>query len=86
MNKIALTIAAVATLGLAACGGAETDAANDVNAVSELDATANEALVDVNAADAVNAADVALDNAGAAVENAGEAVANAGEAAATNAQ
>lgn len=83
MNKIALTIAAVATLGLAACGGAETDAANDVNAVSELDATANEALVDVNAADAVNAADVALDNA-AVDANATDAAAV--DANATNAQ
>lgn len=84
MNKIALTIAAVATLGLAACGGADNEAANDANAVTELDAAANEAVVDVNAADAVNAADVALDANAVVDANATDAVAN--EAAATNAQ
>ena len=85
MKKIALTVAAVASLGLVACGGgAETAATNDTNTVTDLGATGDEAVADVNAAasDAVNAADAALDNAGEAVENASDAVANLGEAAA----
>ena len=89
MKKIALTIAAVATLGLAACNNTADDATvNDANAVTEMDATTDEALTDVNAAatDAMNAADVALDNAGAAVDNAAGAVENAADAVEANAQ
>jgi hypothetical protein len=87
MKKIALTIAAVASLGLAACNGADTTAdANNTAETTDLGDTGNEAVADVNAAagDAMNAADAALDNAGEAVENASEAVENAAEA--TNAQ
>lgn len=81
MKKIALTIAAVASLGLAACGGepAETN-----EALTDMNAT-DEAVMDVNAATAE--ADNALDNAAEAVDNASEAVENVADAAAdTNAQ
>lgn len=83
MKKIALTIAAVASLGLTACGGGETTTAEANNTVeaTDLNMTTDEAVADVNAAagDAMNAADAALDNAGEAVENASEAVENAAE-------
>ena len=63
MNKIALTVAAVATLGLAACNGAETEntAANTVD--TDMNMTTDNAMMDVNAAatDAQNAADAALE-------------------------
>jgi hypothetical protein len=76
VKKIALTIAAVAVLGLAACNKAETDTTNDANVVTEMNATADEAVADINAASAdLNAADVAVDNAAAAVDNASDAVA-----------
>jgi outer membrane lipoprotein-sorting protein len=74
MNKIALTIAAVASLGLAACTAEEPAETNE--AVTDMNAT-DEAVEDVNAA---VAADVALDNAAEAVENASEAVENVAEA------
>jgi hypothetical protein len=89
VKKIALTMAAVASLGLAACNAADTDAdANNTAEATDLGDTTNEAVTDVNAAatDAMNAADAALDNAGQAVENAGEAVENAAEAVETNGQ
>ena len=87
MKKIALI--AVATLGLAACGGndAETNAVNTTE-TTDYNMTTDNTMTDVNAAatDAQNAADAALDNAGAAIENAGEAVDNAAEAVEANAQ
>ena len=91
MKKIALTIAAVATLGLAACNNTADDATvNDANAVTEMDATTDAALTDVNGAAtdaaAMNAADAALDNAAAAAENTVEAVENAADAVEANAQ
>ena len=71
MKKIALTIAAVATLGLAACNGASDEVANDTNtAVTDMDATT----------------DAALDNAAAAAENTVDAVENAADAVEANAQ
>lgn len=87
MKKIALTIAAVATLGLAACNDAATTETNEANIVAtDLEATGEEAIADVDAAaaDAMNAADAALDNAGQAVDNAAEAVDTAAEEVATN--
>ena len=82
MKKIALTFAAVASLGLVACGGNEPAETNE--AVTDMNA-ADEAVMDVNAATAE--ADNALDNAAEAVENASEAVENVADAAAeTNAQ
>lgn len=88
VKKIALTIAAVATLGLAACNNAATET-NEANvAATDLEATSNEAMMDVDAAaneaSALNAANAELDNAGQAVENASEAVENAAEEVATN--
>lgn len=86
MKKIALTVAAIATLGLAACGGGETE--NTTANTADYNTTADNATMDVNAAatDAQNAADAALDNAGAAIDNAGAAVENAAEATEANAQ
>jgi ABC-type uncharacterized transport system auxiliary subunit len=83
VKKIALI--AVATLGLAACGGNEAET-NTVNTTEDYNVTADNMMTDVNAAatDAQNAADAALDNAGAAIDNAGEAVENAAEAVETN--
>ena len=87
MMKSALI--AVATLGLAACGGgneAENSSAN--TAETDYNMTTENTTTDVNAAatDAQNAADAALDNAGAAIDNAGEAVENASDAVEANAQ
>src|SRR3546814_12415461 len=80
---MSVTMAAEATLGLGACSGrAQDEIAMDTNAaVTDMEATTDEALTDVNAAatDAMNAADAALDNAGEAVENAGKAVEIAAE-------
>ncbi len=75
MKKIALTLVAVSALGLAACEGrdARTDNAADTN----MDATANEAYGDVNAAEA---AENALDSAANAIDTAGESVENAADA------
>ena len=88
MKKIALITAAVASLGLAACGG-NNEAGNEAKtAETNMEATGNEAVADVNAAagDAVNAAETALDEAGNAVENASDAVANVADNASGNAQ
>jgi hypothetical protein len=87
VKKIALI--AVATLGLAACGGgneAENTSAN--TAETDYNMTSENTTMDVNAAatDAQNAADAALDNAGAAIENPGEAVENASDAVEANTQ
>ena len=84
VKNFAMTIAAVASLGLAACGGAEEDAevvaGEEVGApVAPVDATADEALTDVNAA-AGAAAENALDNASQSIENASESIENASEA------
>ncbi len=79
MKKIALTLAAVAALGVAACTN-QADEANSAENVSDLGMAENEAMDDVNVAanDAasINAAENALDNAGAAIDNASDAVAN----------
>jgi hypothetical protein len=82
MKKIVLITAAVASLGLAACGG-KTEATNEANtAETNTEATTNEAVSDTNAAssDAVTAADNALDSAGNALSAAGNAVENSAEA------
>lgn len=81
MKKIALTLAAVASLGLAACDNGATDTANEANGVTEMDATTNEAIVDVNAA----AADAAVDNVVADVSNTADNASDAVENAAENA-
>jgi hypothetical protein len=73
MKKIALTVAVLASFGLAACGGGGDEAA-DVNAATDLNMTTEEALGDLNAA---TEADNALDNAANAVDNAAMAVDNA---------
>ena len=57
MKKIALTIAAVATLGLAACNGAETTEANTAEEEAKLNEAAamlDEAPDDLGAAEANN--------------------------------
>ena len=76
MKKIALTVAALASLGLAACQPKGEEA--DTNATN-VEATTENAVEDVNAAAdaALNAADSALDNASNSVDNASEAVENA---------
>jgi hypothetical protein len=76
MKKIALTVAAFASLGLVACGGGTEEA--DTNATNVV-ATSENAVEDVVAAEnaAINAADNALDDAANAVDNASDAVANA---------
>lgn len=87
VKKIALI--AVATLGLAACGGAETENTAANTAVeTDYNMTTDNMMMDVNAAatDAQNAADAALDNAGAAIDNAAESVENAADAVEENAQ
>lgn len=94
MNKFALTIAAIATLGLAACDtnkGADnavvTEGEVNAAATSNMEATMNETEVDVNVAEgesALNAANDELDNASKAVENASEAVEDAAEEATVN--
>lgn len=76
VKKIALTLVAVATLGLAACGtDNNTNEATDAN----VEATANETLTDLDNAQV--AADNALDALSNTAENAGEAVENVVEAA-----
>jgi protein involved in sex pheromone biosynthesis len=62
MKKIALTVAAFASLGLVACSGGADEA--DTN-VTNVEATTENAVEDVTTAEnaAVNAADNALDNA-----------------------
>ena len=78
VKKFALI--AVATLGLAACGGNETEN-TAVNTTEDYNVTADNAVMDVNAAatDQLNAADAALDNAAEDLSNAGEAVEEAAE-------
>ena len=77
MKKIALTMVAVATLGLAACTGGET--ANNTANESE---TTNEANADVgNAIDAQNAASDALNTVVNTGSDAADAVGNAAGAA-----
>ena len=80
VKKIALTLVAVSALSLAACQGAENEAAEATN---EVEATANEADLDVNASEAAeNALDAAAnltDQAGEAIENAAEATEEAAE-------
>ena len=89
MKKIALTIAAVASLGLAACSGNQGGTENNTSEANTAETT-NEATADTNAAsadaNAVTAAENALDQAGNAVENASEAVSNVAENTTTNAQ
>lgn len=64
MKKLALTVAAFASLGLVACGDAAPEA--DTNATN-VEATTENAVEDVTTAEnAVNAADNALENAVAA--------------------
>lgn len=70
MNKTSIiAVAFAATLGLTACGGAKTEAENNVvEAAADLNATVDAAEADLNAA---------LDNAADATANAADAVANA---------
>ena len=80
MKKIGLTLVAVATLGLAACGGANNEAGNntaDVNA-TEYEA-GNDLNASVNEAEAVNDTNNALDSVGNAVSNTASDVGNAAE-------
>ncbi|MBV8686928.1 MAG: hypothetical protein JOZ90_07030 [Alphaproteobacteria bacterium] len=87
MKKIAITAAAVAALGLAAC---TSNSSTDANNTADINATGTAAEVDVNAAAvdanaAVDNTNSALDNAGATIGNAatdaGNAVANTADAA-----
>lgn len=78
MKKISLALVAVASLGVAACNGADEAATNDTNMV-DLGDTGNEAVADVNAA-AADAANTALDAAVAADNAAEDAVNAAGNA------
>jgi hypothetical protein len=83
MKKIALITVTVASLALAACGGND-DSANMANAAeTNMEATSNEAVSDVNAAagDVATGTDNSLDAAGNALENGASAVGNAAEAA-----
>lgn len=75
MKKIVmLSVVAAASLGLAACSKSEDAAANATNeAVLDVNATAAEAMSDINAA-AENVADAAAN-----VENAADVVANAAD-------
>ena len=79
MKKIAMTLVAVATLGLAACNASTDEAAN--NAV-DVNMTENEADIDVNTAAGAAAANSALDSVGNTLEDAGNAVENTAEDAA----
>jgi uncharacterized protein YcfL len=75
MKKIVmLSVVAAASLGLAACSKSEDATANAANeAVMDVNATAAEAMTDINAA-AENVADAAAN-----VENAADAVSNAAD-------
>ncbi|HEY0411966.1 MAG TPA: hypothetical protein VGD66_02345 [Allosphingosinicella sp.] len=83
MKKIALTLAAVAALGVAACTPKTDDAANngaDLNATENAAAVdVNGAAVDANSTTAVDATNSALDSAG---NTLGNAATDAGNAAA----
>jgi len=75
MKKLALTVTVLASLGLAACGGATEEA--DTNATN-LEVTTENAVEDVSVAEnAANVADNALDNAADAASNGAEAATNA---------
>lgn len=78
MKKIALTVAAVAAFGLAACNSNADDTHNNT---ADYNTTENEALEDVNASanDAGAATDNALDSVGNTIENAASDVGNAAE-------
>ena len=88
MKKIALSLAAVAALGVAACNPANE--ANMADNATDMNLAGSEAIDDVNMAAndaaAVNATDDALDNAasdaGNSVSNGANAVENAAEDAA----
>lgn len=75
MNKLALTVTVLASLGLAACGGNTEEA--DTN-VTNIEATTENAVEDVTVAEdaAINAADNALENAAEATNEAAAAVDN----------
>ena len=60
MKKIALTVAVLASIGLAACKPSTESA--DTNTATDINATTEEGVTDVNAA-ATEAADNALDDA-----------------------
>ncbi|HKT14443.1 MAG TPA: hypothetical protein VJR87_03465 [Allosphingosinicella sp.] len=60
MKKIALTVAVLASIGLAACKPSTESA--DTNTATDINATTEQGVTDVNAA-ATEAADNALDNA-----------------------
>ena len=78
MKKIALTLAAVSALGLAACEGR-----NEANNTADNAAVENEAVEDVNASeaaqDALNTMESATENAVEAGENAIDAVGEAAD-------
>ncbi|MFN3387649.1 MAG: hypothetical protein ACK40O_01865 [Allosphingosinicella sp.] len=78
MKKIALTVAAVAAFGLAACTDNGNEAANNT---ADYNTTENEAIDDVNASanDAGAATDNALDSVGNTLGNAASDVGNAAE-------
>lgn len=78
MKKIALTVAAVAALGLAACTDRSHEAGNNT---ADTNVTENEAIEDVNASanDAGAATENALDSVGNTVEGAASAVGNEAE-------
>jgi hypothetical protein len=88
MKKIAFTLAAVASLGVAACSGASDEAGNNV---SDMNTTVTETGTDLNAsandAAAIDATNTSLDNgmdaagnmasdAGNSIENGAAAVSN----------
>lgn len=74
MKKIAITLAAVAAFGVAACTPAADEAANNV---TDIEATDNEANFDVN----VSANDAAIDAAGNTIDDLGNAADDLGNAA-----
>jgi hypothetical protein len=78
MKKIALTLAAVAALGVAACSGNTGDAGNNA---TDYNMTANETDIDtnlsVNEASAVDATNNALDATGNAASDVGNTLGNA---------
>ena len=85
MKKILLPLAAVATLGLAACSdNAQNETAEAAEAVgADVNATMGEAAADVEAATegAIDSAENAADRAGAAIESGADRAGNAADAA-----
>jgi hypothetical protein len=85
MKKIAFTLAAVASLGLAACTGSNDEAGNNA---ADMNTTATETGMDTNEsandAAAVDATNNGLDAAGNLVSDAGNSIEN-GAAAVSNA-